>query len=261
MGQSFDAGPKPTDYTPLAQQDAAAGAAAVEAQTQANRPDINTPFSTTSWQRGPNGEWTLNQSLSPQVQAAYDQLKPFDFGQFGAMPTGEGARQQAIDAAYSQSASRLNPMFARREESVRAQLANQGVDPNSQAGRAAMAQLAAERNDAFGGAMNSAIAQGTQAGESVFRQGMMGRQQAIIEALRQRGMPMEDLKGLMGFSAQQPDFARANAAPTPELLRAAMAGDEAAMRRYEAWQRGESERVRAGQEAVTGTMQFLPYMF
>lgn len=258
MGMEFNAGPKPQDYQPLAEQQAAQGAEAVAQQTQANRPDVFTPFSTTSWQQGPNGEWTMTQGLSPQVQAAYGNLKPFDLGQFGAMPTGDAARQQAIDAAYNQASARLTPQFAQREEQVRARLAAQGVDPGSEAGRRALSQLSAERNDAFGGAMNSAIMQGTQAGESAFRSGMMARQQAIAEALRQRNMPMEDLRALMGFTSQQPEFMGAGAAPTPDLLGAATARDAAEQRRYEAWLRGETERIRAGGEVVSATASFIP---
>jgi hypothetical protein len=257
MGIEFGSAAQPQQYAQqqdtakdAANAQAAASQANVAAQTQANRPNVSTPFSQTQWSQDGAGNWTMNQSLSPQVQAAYGQMTPFSFDQFGQMPTGDGARQQAISAAYDQSASRLNPQFAQREEQLRAQLAAQGIDPNSEAGRGSMAQLTASRNDAFGGAMNSAIMQGTQAGESMFRQGMQGRQQAISEALRQRAMPMSDLQDLMGFTQQQPEFAKAGVAQAPDLLGAELG-------RLGIEQQDKQAYMEAGTERDKSMMQFI----
>lgn len=206
-------------YQQAAEAQAASSSQAVNRQTQANRPDIFTPFGSMQWEQGPNGEWTLRQGLSPQVQSAYEGMQPFSFGQFGQMGTGDTARQQAIDAAYTQATSRLNPQFAQSDEALQARLANQGIDPNSAAGRAALAQQSQARNDAYGSAMNSAIMQGQAAGDSVFKNNMMARQQAISEALKQRGMPLEDLAGLQQFT-QMPSFMGAGLREPVQYLQA-----------------------------------------
>lgn len=257
MGLEFGSAPQPQPYAQqqdtakdAANAQAAASQANVAAQTQANRPNVNTPFSKTQWSQDANGNWTMNQSLSPQAQSAYDALGAFDFGKFGAMPTGDSARQQAIDASYAQATSRLNPMFAQREEAARANLANQGIDPNSPAGRGALAQLSAQRNDAYGGAMNSAILSGQQAGDSAFRNSMMSRQQSIAEALRQRGMPLEDMQKMMGFTAQQPDFAKAGQAQAPDLLGAELG-------RLGIEQQDKQAYMEAGTERDKSMMQFI----
>ena len=162
--------------------------------SQSSRPNVSNPFSQTKWD-GNN----VTQSLSPEVQAAFGQMKPFDFGQFGPVQSGDAARDAAIESSYNAATRRLDPQFRQRGESLDVQLANQGLDPSSAAGRGAARDLAAQRNDAYSGAMANAQAQGTAAGDSAFRNNMMARQQSIAEALRQRGMGLEDLKGLQGF--------------------------------------------------------------
>lgn len=185
--------------------------ALAEQQTRANRPDTNTPFAGTQWTQGPDGQWRmttgftgplagLNDSL--QQQAASSMANPLDLSGLGDMPNAEAARNQAIEAAYGQAASRLEPQFAKREEALRTRLLNQGLDEGSEAFRNAMGEFGTQRNDAFTSAMNSAIGQGTQAGQALFSQGMASRQQGLAEALRQRGQAMQDLQGLQGFLGQ-----------------------------------------------------------
>lgn len=150
------------------------------------------------WQQQTSFEGPLGDAAESLAGQAGQQLgTPMDWAQFGTLGTGDEARQQAIDAAYNQATKRLDPMFAQRESAQATQLANQGLDPNSQAARAARAEMAANRNDAYGSAMNSAIAQGTAAGESVFRQNMMSRQQAIAEALKRRGQPVDEMRAML----------------------------------------------------------------
>lgn len=89
-----------------------------------------------------------------------------------AMPDPTQARQQAIDAAFGQASSRLDPMWQQREEGMRTQLLNQGLTPGTEAYDKQMAALGQQRNDAYQGALNSAIMQGTDAGNALFRQGL-----------------------------------------------------------------------------------------
>lgn len=76
MGKSVPATP---DYVGAAQQTADASAATTEAQTVANRPNVNTPWSSQSWNATPTwdpttgtyvNQWTSNTSLVPGAQDA-----------------------------------------------------------------------------------------------------------------------------------------------------------------------------------------------
>lgn len=71
--------PATPDYVGAAQQTAQASADTTEAQTVANRPDVNTPWSSQTWNATPTwdpttgtyvNQWTSNTSLVPQAQDA-----------------------------------------------------------------------------------------------------------------------------------------------------------------------------------------------
>jgi hypothetical protein len=149
--------------------------------------------------------WYQKTSFSGPLQDAATSLAaqagglstPMDWAQFGELGNGEEARQQAIDAAYNQATKRLDPAFAQQGEALRTQLINQGLDPNSQAGRAAAVELSNSRNDAYSSAMNAAIQQGEQAANSVFRNNLQQRQQMIAEALTQRGQPVNEMRAML----------------------------------------------------------------
>jgi hypothetical protein len=124
-----------------------------------------------------------------------------DWSQFGAAGTGDDARNQAVNASYGQATSRLNPQWEQREAQMRTKLLNQGLNPASQAFQSEMSQLGQQRNDAYGSAERNAQMMGQQAGDSVFRNNSLARQQSIADALRQRGQPMQELQQLQGFTA------------------------------------------------------------
>lgn len=71
--------PATPDYVGAAQQTADSSAATTEAQTVANRPNVNTPWSSQTWQATPTwdptsgtyvNQWTQNTQLVPQAQNA-----------------------------------------------------------------------------------------------------------------------------------------------------------------------------------------------
>jgi hypothetical protein len=203
MGKSAPAG---GNYGDAAQKDFQQGA-------QANRPNQSNAFgSSVNWSQGPDGQWNQSQSFGGplggaaaglQQQAADSYGKPMDWSQFGQLGNGDQARDQAITAAYGQATSRLNPQWEQRGQQMASTLANQGLDPNSQAYRNAMQSFGQQQNDAYGSAMNSAIGMGQAAGDSVFRNNLASRGQAISEALKARGLAAEELGGLGGFLNQQ----------------------------------------------------------
>jgi hypothetical protein len=201
----------PTDQMRPYEDNSQQLAQASNQQLQNNRLTQYTPYAQSSYAYDPaTGRQAQTTGFSGplagvhdslQQQAAQSMSQPFSFGQFGSMPTGDGARKQAYDAAYGQAASRLDPMWSQREDQTRTRLLNQGLDPSSEAYRNEMSSLGQDRNDAYGSAMNNAFMQSTAAGDSMFRNDMSSRQQGIAEALRQRGMPMEEMGRMQGFLA------------------------------------------------------------
>jgi hypothetical protein len=99
---------------------------------------------------GPLGD--LNQNL--QGQAANAWSSPLD--------NGAQARQHAEDAIYSRGASRLDPQFAQQEQAMTSGLANQGLDPGSQAFNNAYGNFSRAKNDAYGSLSQDAIMGGGQ---------------------------------------------------------------------------------------------------
>lgn len=217
--------PPSPDYQGIAQQ-----------QQQYNRPNQSTPNASLTWDKDLSGigdppQFKGNMQQYIAAMRAYEQAKanapmkqttaladplqqantnlmgqaqqnlstPMDWNQFGALGTGDQARQQAIDAAYGQATSRLDPQWKQREEASRTQLLNQGLDPSSEAFKNQLRDMNFARNDAYGSAMNSAILQGNQAGNDVFRNDMMRRQQMIAEELKRRGQPVEEMRGFLPF--------------------------------------------------------------
>lgn len=88
--------PPAPDYASIAREQSAASVALNNQQTVANRPNVNTPWGSQTWQQ--NGDqWTQNVLLSPQQQAALDsqmavqtgrsQLAERMLGQMGATPS------------------------------------------------------------------------------------------------------------------------------------------------------------------------------
>lgn len=81
MGRKSAPPPPMPDYQAIARQQAEAQTDLTNQQTWANRPTVNTPWGTQSWQASagtdpstgrPITQWTQNVSLSPQQQAALD---------------------------------------------------------------------------------------------------------------------------------------------------------------------------------------------
>lgn len=191
-------------------------ARAAEAQTQSGRINQSNPFGSTSW-NGNTQTTSLAPGLAQGAQGLMDTIANQNPGDIAT------ARQQAIDANYSQSASRLGPQWAQREESTRAQLANQGLDPGSQAYGNEMGNLGRERNDAYTSAMNNAIGQGNQTQMTQLAQANLPYQQlGMLQGLTQ---------GLSGQGAQT------------QYLPAAMAAYQGDLQKYGIQQYGKNSAL------------------
>lgn len=162
---------------------------AAEQTAQANRPNINGPFAGQQWTQGPDGQWTMNNGFSGPLAGAAQ-----GWGQQAAnaagmgMPDVSGIRDQTIQAAYGQATSRLDPQWAQRQGSMDTQLANQGLDPTTEAAQVARQQFGQARNDAYGSAMNSAIGLGNAAANDAFNQQMQARQLPLAQIMAMQSL-------------------------------------------------------------------------
>jgi hypothetical protein len=223
------AGPAP-DFNQAARADQISSQAAIAQQTGQNRPTINTPFGVQSWTTGPDGQPVLTTGLGGPLaggaqavnQQAADALSnPLDPSLFGAVPNGDAARTSAIDASYDSQASRLNPQFQQGENALMTRLKAQGIDPGSEAGRAALDQFGRNKNDAFGQARDASIAEGDRAAQSVFGMNLQEHQQALADALKRRSNPLEEAGQLAGLANNAPGFNQAGSANPLQSLSAA----------------------------------------
>lgn len=196
---------------------------------QAATPNASTPWGGQQWSQGPDGTWTMSNTLSGPMGQANDSLQA-QWAQALQNPLdGNAARDQAIDSAYKQATSRLDPQWDKRSEAMRTQLLNQGLDPTSQAGRSAMQDMGMQRNDAYTSALASAIAQGTSAGDSVFRNNLAAQNN-----------PLQQMQGLRNLS---------QANPPPTLLNATIAKENAKLGK-------ETALMQQQTDLTNGAMQF-----
>jgi hypothetical protein len=229
-GGKGGSGPTAPDFNEAARIQAESSLTNTREQTAANRPDQYGPFGSSTWSQGADGRWTQNTSLAPGLDAGAQNLMGQISTQGPAM-TGDQARDQAIEAAYSQAASRLDPQWTQREDRLQNQLANQGFSLTDEAAQTAMGNFGRDRNDAYSSAMNGAIGQGTAAGAATFAQ----NQAAQMAPYQQLGM-------LRGLSSPQ-SFTAAGQADPLQSLAAAMQGYGANVDQYNAGQAGKNSTM------------------
>lgn len=259
--------PAPPDFMGLAREQGQIQQDMLRQQTRANRPTQSTPFASSTWVEGPDGQMTqrvgLTGPLGDASSAVQQQLlqamtQPLDFGGLPQVGTGADARQQGIDAAYNQATSRLDPRFSRARDAERTRLLNQGLAEGSEAFNNAMGQLGNQETDAYNQAMYSAIGQGREAGESIFRQDMARRSQGLQEMLRQRSQPMADLQGLQSFLGM-PSFMGAGQGQAPNLLGAGGMQGAADFRNWQANNQATADAIGGGMDLL-GTLGQLYFM-
>lgn len=242
MGKQAPAG---QDYQQAAKQQEQSSQANVAAQTQANRPDTSGPFASQNWTQGPDGSWQLQQGFTGPLAGAANSLGQAAADAYGKpMDDGSAVRQQVTDAAYRQAVSRLDPQWAQRQEGLTSQLANQGLDPNSAAARAAQREMGQQRNDAYTSAMASAIANGNQAQALTFQQNMAARNNPLQQ--------LESMQGLLGG----PSFHAAGAAESGQYLPATIAVNNYALNAWNATNQANADAITGGAKLAGSLIPF-----
>lgn len=235
MGHVGKSAPAPPDFGALANE-----------QTKQNRPDQSNPFGSTSWSTGPDGRPVQTTNFAPGTQGLADQLQG-QAGEYGSqasdlssqiakswqtpLDNGAQARDKAESAIYGRETSRLDPMWKQREQDTRASLANQGLDPGSEAGGKELDTLNRGRNDAYTSALQEAIMGGGQ--EASRQQGMdinarNGPLGALQTLLGGQGASLAGLSGLRGLLTM-PGYGQAG-----DQLGAGKMGYDANLQNFEA---------------------------
>jgi hypothetical protein len=205
--------PKAPNFQQLASQD-----------TAVNRPNQNTPFGSTQWVQGPNGQWTQNVSLNPQDQARLDATrgqaagllgqaggtlsKPLDMAslpQSRNVMDAVGNDQAIQDATYK--LMQPQRQLARNDEINR--LKAQGLPEDSEAFQRAMTRL--DQGDTE--AQIKALLAGKQEYGNAFNRSNTAAN--TVQALRNQGIneqqavamdPIQRLTALLGSGPQNPIF-------------------------------------------------------
>lgn len=98
-------------------------------------------------------------------------------------PTSLAGYEPFINAAYQQSASRLDPQFQQVEDRFRQDMVNRGIGQGTAAYDNAWDDFSRMKNDAYGSARNQAMAQGLAAQGQAWGQG--AQQAQLAQAMRQ----------------------------------------------------------------------------
>lgn len=185
-------------------------------------------------------KFTATQTLSPTGQATKDQTDQAQLN-LGKIANNQSAflndylgkpvdlNTATEDKIDQLGAARLDPKFAREEESLRTSLINRGIREGSPAFTAAMSDFSQGKNDAYNQLYLSGRAQGAQ------------------EALTERNQPINEITALLGGSqVQQPNFINANMPTIPTTDNAGLINQNY-NQRLQAWQQSN-----AGMNSILG---------
>ncbi|KDC22992.1 hypothetical protein AZ20_4205 [Bordetella bronchiseptica E014] len=172
-------------------------------------------------------QWTQSMQFSPEIQKLYAGVlermgTPFDLSD---LPQAGSAYDPnlATNNATELLMERLNPELDRQYESLRAQMANQGIAQGSNAYSRELSRFGQQRNDAANQAALAGIGLGMQQQGLTFNQMNQLRNQAMQEQSYVRGLPLSEFNALLGGSSsmQFPGYAQQATTAAPDLMGAA----------------------------------------
>jgi hypothetical protein len=272
MGGGKGSAPAAPDYRGAAQEQSTASKDIAAMQNLANRPNINTPWGSMTWQSSPSGQtdstgmplqqWQGNVNLTPDTQAALDSqqnvqnnrswlaqnflgrvgqsyAQPFDESKLYGAPVNPGE-------TYTNAAMRLmQPNMDRQKEQLRTQLMNQGIGMGTDAYTSSFRDL--------GDQQDRMALQAQMAGMD---KDFGARQQSIAEQAQLRGMSLNELNALLTGQQvnmpQFPSFASAQAGQAPNYMGAMQGQYGADLNAYNA-QAGQSGNLMSGLFGIAGS--------
>lgn len=258
MGKSSPKPPPAPDYAAAAAAQGAANKDAAIASQEMSMVDQVTPYGTLTYKAigtSPSGNqrYQATQALSAEQQALLDasnrtsqlyadtanqQLgraqttlaEPVDYASFGVAPTFDQAfRQQQADMMLQ----RVQPQMEQRRAAIETQLANQGLQPGTEAYNRAVDQFYRSQNDMM-------MAIDANAGNEAARQFQLqgsARDRQINEALQRRNQIINETAALAsGGQVQNPQFIGTPGAQVaaPDIIGSTVAGNSAANQNYAA---------------------------
>lgn len=247
---SFDSPDAPTPPDPYKTANAQWGYTqdTLKLLQQMNAPNVNTPFGSVSTQIGPNGQQTQNVSLDPAQQQLLDSqrglannLSTRANSMLGQLPQGQfnldqvGAKlpgvndygqygNQIAQTSFDQARGLLDPVFQQQNRDLTQSLADRGQPMSGEGAGLEFGRTRDAQNRAYTGAAQNAL---LNAGNEMSRINSMENQNfgtALGAKLTERGLPQQDLQGLLGLSGsqaapyqQQSGMPQFNAAP-PDFM-------------------------------------------
>jgi hypothetical protein len=154
----------------------------------------------TSRQQAP--QLDTSRLATPELNAnlgagAGDVQSGLDFGGVQGVSKAGDTRSRAEDAIYSSAASRLDPQWQQRQQSMESDLANRGISVNSEAYSRAVGDFDRGRNDAYAQAQMNAVTGGGAEAQRDYSMDLGLRQQQVGEIGQQ---------GAFTNAAQQQDY-------------------------------------------------------
>lgn len=180
--------PAPANTTALAGQQTSENERINNANLQANRPNVNSPFGSSTWTRDANGNWTQNVSLSPEEQGRLDR-------RYGLGERADGAAGRALDAFSSP--------FSFGGQVPRGARAVQPDISQSPFGRQRQLGASAPGYERFGmdGTFDPELVNGNGPGMS--RVDLSGAQSPRYDRFNGQGPAARDLYGAQGYAPQR----------------------------------------------------------
>lgn len=187
-----------------------------------NRVNETNPFGSSQYVTNPDGSVSRNTTLSGGNQTLVDQQQGRDatLGRYANQMAGQlpqqpfnldnlpqirgmgdlnAERQRMEGSLMAEYDRRNNPEFERMRESELQRLADQGIGRGNELYDSELQRIERQIQDARSGAQNSAT---QMAGEELsrnFGMDMQGRQNAMGEQLTARGLPFQEMQGLLGM--------------------------------------------------------------
>ena len=282
MGKKSDPPPAP-DYRGAAQEQAQGSKDTAVYNAWMNRPTINTPMGTQSWENTPTtdpvtgqtvSQWTQNNYLSPDQQSALDSQMRIQGGRSGAaetllgqatgafqkpfdwegQPSKPGSLEDAQGAAYTKMSAMLEPGRERARSGLDTKLANSGLPINSEAYKRAQEN----QQTGFTQQDQAMMAQAMGEGRSDVNTQQQMRAAGIAEEAQRRGMTLNELNALLTGQQvsmpQMPGFSQAQGAQGPQYMDAAKMQGDMAMQQAQMKQSQQPDYGALAGTAMMGAM-------
>lgn len=242
MGKSKASQPPPLDASRLIAQQAGINRDTAIAQTRLNQVNEYSPWGSSEY--SPTGQtvdgieqYQRTTTLNPEDQKSLDIQRqisqqllgtgsglldrvnastadPFTLSNYPEV-TGinDQTRQDVEDALYKRATNRLDRRFGDKQADLETQLATQGFARGSEGWKRAMQDFSESETDAYEQARLGAEASAVQEQNRLFGLESSQRERAIQEGLLERGLPLQEIQGLLGSA---PGITAPQFSPTPQ---------------------------------------------